>query len=239
MLARPLSLSLALVLAAVALPPLAPQAEAKTYVILSPGFFWDDGDRVEEERKSIQLRQVDQGFSSDGFFQLSAYGLTDMGKNIRLGGGIRYFTSYGTVDDPEGDDEPPDPVELGTLLELVAQADWALTLAKDPAIDLLLGLQMGMVMLLPSGQLEEEIKALSNQGVSTGTGPRLGYTVGPQVGGRWQVNKWFGVRLDFAIRWSQTWIFDLDEQVGSVPFALFRRLDVIRYELAVALEAGF
>lgn len=197
--------------------------------------FFDEGEFVGERRISVQRTSLDADFGNDSMVGGAIWALFEIGDRVRLGPAYRFFGSYDVrLDDADDDD---DAVELGWLMEFTAQLDWVLPMTAD--FDFLLGAQAGVVLLVPSGDLEDRIDELQGQGIDVFGGPRVGYVVGPQVGMKWNINEMFAVRSDFAVRWQQIFLFQTEQRIAGTPFLFEQRLDLVRYEVDLGLEVAF
>lgn len=230
--------------AATALSPTDASAKKGDLTIgLGPNIYVDDATITGTERRSAQVTELDFDIFNDTLFAGEIWLATEVIDNLRLGGGIKYLGPYEYIrkEDAEEEDDP-EITRIGQLLELTLRLEYLLELVDlddGMALDLLLGLDLGMTMLFPDGALEREIADLKDQNVDAWETPRLGYVVGPQVGLRFKYNETLAFRFNVAFNWSQMFLFAIDEKVDGIDFELSRQVDIIRVHVGLGLEATF
>ncbi|MFT7581981.1 MAG: hypothetical protein ACI9MR_003662, partial [Myxococcota bacterium] len=133
-------------------------------------------------------------------------------EGFRVGGGLTYRGSYGIQPDNEDDDVN----RIGTLLEIAGRGEWTTELAPKLAIGF--GFELGLAMVFVGDDLEDTVEALQAQGVDTGLGPRLGFTVGPSVIGRYAPMGRLHAPLDVGIHWQSFYLLSLDETVHGLAY---------------------
>ena len=210
---------------------------------LGPNIYVDDATITGSERRSAQPTEQDFDIFNDTLFAGEIWLATEIIDNLRLGGGIKYLGPYEYIrkEDAEEEDDP-NVTRIGQLLELTLRMEYLLQLVtfdEGMALDLLLGLDLGMTMLFPDGALEREIADLQDQNVDAWDTPRLGYVVGPQVGMRFKYNETLAFRFNVAFNWSQMFLFAINEKVDGIDFELSRQVDIIRVHVGLGLEATF
>lgn len=149
---------------------------------------------------------------------------------FRVGGELRYLGSYVT----ERDGEDRARQELGTLLELGFRGDWTAVIADGFGI--VVGLRFDMALLLPTGDLAREIDRLSDEGVPTSDGPRLGLALIPSVGGRYALHQRLNLRLDLGLGWSYLDLFSIDAGVQGIQYVRDTTLSGRRFEVSLGVE---
>lgn len=211
------------------------QADAQ---VLGAGanFYFDEGEMVGEQRISVQT--VDRGFefANESFVGGYLSLLFPVSDRVRMGMAYRFHGSYDYVNE-DRDDDDAEAEEFGWLMDFVYQLDVVLPMTRD--LDFLIGGQVGLVLLVPGGTVEDDIDAFQAQGVDVLSGPRLGYVVGPALGMKWNINDMFAVRTDFGIRWQQLLLFATSQTVGNTPFSIDQHANIMRYEVNTGLEVAF
>lgn len=206
---------------------------------IGPDIYFDDATITGQERRSVQLNEVDFDLTNDTYFAGEIWIATEVIDNLRLGGGLKYLGPYEYIRVEDQEEEDPDVTRLGQLLEITLRVEYLVELARfgeKMGLDLILGAELGMAMLIPDGELKREIKQLQDQEVDAWDTPRLGYVVGPQVGLRFKYNKTLSFRFQVAFNWEQLFLFAIDEQVSNVNFQLNRQVDIIRIHFGLGLE---
>jgi hypothetical protein len=224
-------------------------ADSKTALGFGPGFFIEDSAQdFDQERGGNLVVVEDQEWESDGLFSISGWFLTPvLHKDLRVGGGIAWYNKYtmrppGEEDPDDGSlcEETDDCQELGQLFQLYWEADFTIPkVASD--LGILFGARVGMLTLLPAGELKAEITRLDNQGYDVYPDlPRLGLFAGPHVGVIWPLNERLDVRADIGAQFSRLWLYDGTAEAAGVPnLREASGLSTTRYSLLVGLEIGF
>ncbi len=184
------------------------------------------------DRRSLSFTDERFDFANEGMTWASVWGLVTLRDRIRAGGELRYLGVYDYQPESGGDGV----AELGHLVELVGRSEYVLPAATD--IDLVLGAQAGLAVLFPGGDFEREIEALKQQGAGVWNVPRLGYLMGPQVGGRYRLSRRTTLRADLAVLWWQAFLFYENDAVAGVRFEKSRRANIVRLQLGVSLEVA-
>jgi hypothetical protein len=210
-------------------PPVIPRASV---VQVAVGYHSDDGTFRGTDRRSIQVTDETAEFSNGSAIYGSLGLAVPVGTRLRAGAALRYFGSYDYRLDEDDDEE----VELGQLGELVFDGEWVLPVKAR--LDALVGGEFGLALLVPGGAFSREISDLRRQGAGVWDVPRLGYFVGPHVGGRYRLYERLFVRADLGVTWSQTFLFFTRAEVAGVDFEKTRRANVIRYRAGLAFEIG-
>ena len=216
------------------------------YFGLGVQLFFDDGDLDAEQQVSVQA-PTDESYEhgSDGFLSMNAWALFPMGSNIYVGGQVQYLFDYetaGATNDNENICSPNDNnnvCSLGHLIEVSGRAEYLIEVLGD--LDVAVGGQLGVAMLIPGGDLQGEIEALQNQQVDVlGAGvPRIGYLVGPIVGTRWRFHELISFRGELAMKWEQLFIFNTEQTVSGIAFRKSWTDNILRYEINAGLEVAF
>ncbi len=219
------------VVGALALP-----AAAQDAVGVGGMVFIDDGQLEDTERRSILEDRESFPFGSDGLLGASVWWLRELDQRFRAGARVSWFGSYALVEDVDDDEDEPDPIEYGHLLEVAGRGE--LVAGMTDAVDLVLGGELGLLFLFPGGDLEAEIEALDNQGVDVWSGPKLGWSAKATAGARWRYSDRLAVRGDLGLGYNALWIFDTDETVQGIRFQKQRDLEIWRYSLTLGVEVS-
>lgn len=154
---------------------------------------------------------------------------------LRVGAGVRYLGSYRyRADDAEEDD---DDVLLGRMFELIARGEYTISLTKSLA--LVPAMEFGVPILFASGDLQQELDGLENQGFSVNGLPRVGFLVGAEVGVEYRVEGWFAVRPTVGLLHERLFLINasVDGPVGTADAS--RALSLMRIRLGVSAVAYF
>lgn len=213
-------------------------ASAQTSLIVGVGGFFEGSNVEGRERIAVQDRERNFDYSSDSFLNGSLRLVRPLTGSFYWGGGVTYYGTYrGKIDEGDDTPDPPNLYEFGPLLELGGLLEWRLGVTE--AIDLSLGLQAGLALVFPSGEVAEEIKSLKDQNVSVWDVPRPGYYVAPQIGARWKLDERLAVRGDLLFKWERLHLFGIDEVVDGLEYERSAVAKILRTEFVVGLEIGF
>ena len=226
---RILSGALALFLCVCSLP-----VHAQTVLGIGVGIFTEDSDLDGEEQASVELRDESFAFSSDGFLSGSLYVLKPWTKSFRLGGQLTYYGSYIASIAPEDENDETQTYEFGRLLELSARLEYILPVTDT--IDVMLGGMMGIPILMPDGEFQDEIDRLKDQEVGVFDLPRVGYLLSPVIGGRWKYSDHVYFRGDLLFKWEQLFLFRTTEEVQGIPFRKTWSTSTLRSEFTLGVE---
>ena len=200
------------------------------------GLFFDSGTRSDEVRlgPTSNTSRDDVGNVDLGFIAL--FYMHQLGKDaaaregFRIGGEVRYLGRYAS----EFDDEEVEVV--GSLLEVGARGDWSTLITNE--LSFVVGLRVALALAFPEGELADEIDRLAAEGVSAGSGPRVGVTILPSIGARYAIHTRVNVALNVGLGWSHLSIFALDETVSGVGYARDESISNTRFELGLGLEVS-
>lgn len=211
---------------------------AQTSVIVGVGAFGEGSNVEGNERIAVRDTERNFDYSSDSFLNGSLRFLRPLSKSFYWGGGATYYGTYrGKIDEGEDTPDPPNLYEFGPLLELGAILEWRVGVTEK--IDLALGVQGGLALVFPGGDLEKEIKRLKDQNVGVWDVPRPGYYLAPQVGARWKLDDRLAIRGDLLFKWERLHLFGIDEVVDGLEYERNAVAKVLRTEFVVSLEIGF
>lgn len=211
-------------------------AQAPAAVGVGANFFFEDSELSGEEQGSVQVTDESFDYRSEGFLSGSLYVLAPWSERFRIGGGIHYYGKYVAEQIPEGgleEDEDPETVEFGTLVEMRARAEY---LIPAGVFQLALGAHVGIPVLFPNGEFQDEIERLQDQQASVWSVPRIGFLVGPQVSALYRYNEHLNFRLDFGVFWKRLFLFNTSQEVQGIPFKKTWTAKVLRTEISLGLE---
>ena len=201
-------------------------ANAQTVVGLGGSAFFEDTDLNGLQRISVQETDQSENYRSKSFLTAQVWFLLKMSEKFRAGSGIAYYGTYSGAtkpdEDQDRDDFEPDFYEFGRLIELFA--------------DLLFGAVFGVPILFPGGQFKEEIERLQDQGANVLSLPRIGYMVGPDIGGRYKFNEWLSFRSDIVVTFSQLFLFATTQTIDNTAFRKRWSTRTLRYQFNLGAE---
>ncbi|MCC6619749.1 MAG: hypothetical protein IT385_00760 [Deltaproteobacteria bacterium] len=218
---------------ACALVVLASEARAQSAIGLGATFFFDSGEREDDERigprHDVTREDVTNPRFAAGVISY-LHALSDTPREgFRLGGELRYLGTYATEsDDDEG------RRDIGTLFELGFRGEWTTEIADK--LGLALGLRLDLAMVFPTGDFAAEIDRLADEGVPTSSGPRFGWSIVPMVGARYELHERVHARLDLGLGWSALELLGIDETVQGIAYQRDETLSVTRFEVSLAIE---
>ncbi len=228
----------------------APVSEAAAWTIGLGGQVYRDDANLETEKRIGPQSPVeeDTDYESDDIGSFGIYALFPMQERVFAGGGLRYYGTYDTLEpltreerqqlEEDGEEDTREPYEFGTALDAYAHLQWELPIITK--LDLLLGTQVGLNILFPSGNFEETINSEKDDGASLFGGPRLGLLFGPQVGVRYGIiENRLAVRADLGARYNRMILFRNEEEIDGVAYRLDWTMNILRYDAGLAVELSF
>lgn len=204
-------------------------------VILSIDPYWDRGTDSGTTAVGPTTNDAEIDGSTPSFLPSAGLTLTylnQVGERLRAGASLRYFGQYSYEPD---DSDDGDEVRLGTLLELGARGEFGFGIGPD--MELLLGGELGLAMLLPSGELGDDIDGRIAQGYSVWDSPRIGLYGGPEAGARYALNEWLGARLGLAFLYEHLFLYDAETDSGNSSTS--RDYSLTRVRLSLGIDARF
>lgn len=201
------------------------------HLVLALGTHIDDATVKGRLRQSVAVSESRDEVSGGGPF--GALGLLlPAGPRLRYGAMARYLGKWEL--DAEGNENRT--LTLGYLAGLTARGEWVVPFVGK--LDLLLAGEAGALLLFPAGDLSDEIDMWKAQGADVWGVPRLGYTLGPEAGMRYRINQRVALRVAFGASYSQVFLFFTRQDVGDVRFEITRRVNLVRYDLGLSVEAA-
>lgn len=210
-------------------------AHAQSAVGVDFGLYFDNGTRTDDERIGPSHEVERDEVTNARIASVSAHYLHALSDEplhgFRLGGELVYRgeRAYRDNDDRRS--------AMGTVLELGFRGDWTAVVA--PSLGLTLGMRVSLAVLFVGGELEDEITRLSDEGVSVGTGPRLGVVLIPSFGLRYALLERLHLRFDLGVGWSYLDGLDLDERVQGVDYTRTLSVSGTRIEVGLGAEITF
>lgn len=216
-------------------------AAAQTVVGVGANAFFEDSKLNGVQQIAVQENDESYEFRSDGFLTGGFWFLFQMGDRIRAGSMIDYYGTYASLtkcQEGQCDDEEfePDRFEFGKLVEFFGRFEYGIPMAESA--ELILGTVFGLPILFPSGDFEEEISGLQDEGASVLGLPRIGYLVGPNLGARWKYSEHLSVRGDLMVKWEQIFLFRTSQSIDGISFRKNWTTGTLRYEIGVGLEVA-
>ena len=236
---RPLtSCLLALALLATATTALA-KGKKEQSLGVQLGAYFEDGELDDNYRVSVTEQSQSFDYDNDGTFNIALNYMAHYSESIRLGGLLRYYGEYGAnpLVDEDADEAPPTFV-FGQLTEAIGEVEWLIPVI-GAEWEMALGGQLGLALLFPDGDLQNQIDALNDQGIGVWDSPRLGYTVGARVGARYRLSKLLGFTASYGVQVSELYLYDTDEQVNTIPVRRETNLGIVRQNIVVGTEVFF
>ncbi|MFO0747754.1 MAG: hypothetical protein U1F43_19130 [Myxococcota bacterium] len=212
-------------------------AHAQTAIGLGATLFFDSG-TLENDERIGPLHDVTRDditnprLAAGALSFLYALGDGTPRDGFRLGGEFRYMGGYAVErGDGNGNDNRTD---LGTLMELGFRGEWSTELL--PRFGLSFGLRADLGILVPGGDFADEIDRLADEGVPTGQGPRVGLSLIPMVGARYELHERVHVRLDLGLGWTMIDLFGIDDTVQGIAYTRDETVSATRFEVTIGFE---
>jgi hypothetical protein len=218
---------------------LSSNAAAQTVVGVGANAFFEDSKLNGIQQIAVQENDESYEYRSDGFLTGGFWFLFQMSDRIRVGSMIDYYGTYASLtkcqeNQCDNPDFEPDRFEFGKLVEFFGRFEYGVPIAQDA--DLILGTVFGLPILFPGGDLGEEIDSLKDQGAAVLDVPRIGYLVGPDLGGRWAYSEHLAIRGDLMVKWEQIFMFRTTQSIDGISFRKNWTSGTLRYELGLGIE---
>jgi len=181
--------------------------------------------------QSIDGRPTDETFEYEpaGNMGFSAWILFLEGERLRWGPALRYVGRYKTETE-----DVPRVFDFGTLLEGTLEGEYSLPIVEK--FHGVLGIRGGLAMLIPQGDLAEEIRTLRADGVGVWNVPRPGWTVGLSLGVRRALTESLAFRADLRGQWEQLFLFRTTDDVDGFEVEKRWTTTSMRMGLTLGLE---
>lgn len=155
----------------------------------------------------IESSRINESFDFSGAgLSGSAWLLWKFQDRIRFGPGLRIHGRYGFANS----------YDFGFLGDAFMTGDYSLPIFAG--WDLTLGGRAGLSLLVPGGDLGDEISRLQAEGAGVWSVPRVGWVGAVSVGARRQIIDRLHLRLDFNGQIGQLFLFATDERVEELRF---------------------
>lgn len=203
---------------------------------LGPALFAEDTNQRQKTVRFGETERSDDTLDSRGVYNLNAWGLTKLGLLSHLwgGGGLAWYNKY-TLQPSEGDED--ERYEAGHLFQIYGQLDYQVPrLVGD--FSLLMGARGGPLLLLSSGQLQEQLDELSDRGYGVWSTPRFGVFVAPHVGGSWPLTPRIALRGDLGVQFQRVWLFNARAEAAGITTQQQSLLSTTRTQLLLGLEVS-
>jgi len=161
-----------------------------------------------------------------GLFALSGAYLQPWQHGLELGWGGTLLGSYATTRGLG---------ELGLDFEGRALAEYPLRKVVEQ-VDLIFGARLGLEVVVPMGDLADEINRLQTQGIGAWSAPRLGWQIGASLALRRPLIPGLAARVDLVGAWGQTWLFHIDEEHSGLRYQRYWTLDRLRLSVNAGVE---
>jgi len=227
-------LAAATVLASLAHATPAQADERKQALTLMVNTYWDGANDARSRAiGDLPTENEDLDVERGPAFGLSVGYLRTLASSVRAGGTFRYLSVYRFK--LEDDEDDVGDQELGEYLEVVGNLEYAIDMADK--LDVILGVEMGLAMILAGGELDDELNTLEEQGYNIWGMPRLGLVAGPELAVAYELNEWLSARAGVALLYTKLFLYDAstDDDVGEAS----RTFTLTRLRTAVGLEARF
>jgi hypothetical protein len=129
-----------------------------------------------------------------------------------------------------------DRYDFGLLQELGGIGEWAIPAFEK--FEVIIGGRANLAVLVPGGDLAQEINRLQDQGAGVWSVPRVGWSAGVGAGLRRQMFERFWLRVDASGQIGSLYLFATEETVDELRFRKFWSADLRRLELSLSLEVG-
>lgn len=176
--------------------------------------------------------EVERGIA----YALSLTYMRRMSPDVQAGGTFRYLSTYRfvPVDEEDRRDDDEDD-QLGDMMELTGRLEYAIGLTNE--LDVLIGAEMGLAIVLPGGELSDELDTLGDQGYNIWGGPRLGVIAGPELTLRYGLSEWLYARVGIGLLYASLFLYDASTEDDNSD--AYRAFALRRIRGGFGLEARF
>jgi outer membrane biosynthesis protein TonB len=127
----------------------------------------------------------------------------------RIGGAVRLFGNYSAGGDRQ--------FGFGLLNQAFITGEYGLPV-KDDKTEVVFGGRLGLSLLVPGSDFDQEIDRLQVQGVGVWSLPRVGWLGGLSVGGRRRMSEHILLRADLSGQLEKLYLFATNEDIEGLQF---------------------
>ena len=187
---------------------------------------WGDSGQLAGEQ-FINNSRLDESFDWGSLGASgSAWLLFQARERFRAGPGLRIYGNYGSGNNPN--------FIFGFLAEALFMGEYSLHAIEK--FDAIFGGRVGIPVLFPGGEFQQEITRLQSEGVGVWGLPRIGWLAGLSVGTRRQMSEKLWLRADLNGQYEQLFLFLTDENVDGLRFRKSWNTHSLRVGLTLAAE---
>ncbi|QRK13432.1 hypothetical protein JQX13_02605 [Archangium violaceum] len=216
--------------AARASSPAASAASGPMRIGVGPDLFLESARMNGSQGINTSLRDESFEYSSAGFLSATAWLTTpvpSVSERLRVGGGLRIFGNYAAGGGRQ--------FGFGILNEVFASGEYGLPVADKTEV--VFGGRAGLSFLVPGREFSAEIHRLQEQGVSVWSVPRVGWLLGPSVGGRRRMSERIWLRADVLAQVEQQYLFATSQEISGLDFN--KNWSTMALRLGLSLGAEF
>lgn len=205
----------------------APGAALPSIAFLDFGFRFDLGTF---SRRSVIANDVRSNIDSVRAFDpnLTLGFLVPVNESWRVGAAFGYGFNY----DPTNDGGV-----LGQLLVLDGRMEWNVAATSD--LGVFLGPRVGLVGLIPGGELQEEIDQNQLFGYDTWNVPRIGFLVGADAGLRYRLTSLIYARASLGYAYTMMFLLDSQASAGGISASETWQIQASRLGGSLGVELAF
>jgi len=213
---------------AAAPPVIVPPAGPRPWLVfLEGGFHWDLGTFSRSE--NVGLNQNNNNDEINSLGPMVTLGVLSRVSDVwRVGGAFGYGGNW-------------DLNNSNQLLGQLLTADFRLEAGTQVADHFWLFAQpkVGLTSIIPGGILQDRITANQQFGFDTWSGPRWGFLIGADAGGRYMLNDWLSLRATVGYAWTMSFLLDSHASSPQVSASQTWQVQASRLSGNLGLEASF
>jgi outer membrane biosynthesis protein TonB len=146
----------------------------------------------------------------------------------RIGGGVRLFGNYSAGGDRR--------FGFGLLNQAFVLGEYGLPFADK--MEIMFGGRVGMSLLVPGRDFDQEIDRLQVQGVGVWSVPRVGWLAGLSAGWRRRMSEHILLRADLSGQLDKLYLFSTDETIEGLEFSKSWSTFGLRLGLTLGVEVA-
>jgi hypothetical protein len=187
-------------------------ASKKLRIGVGVDLFTEDSRMSGEQAINTSRRDESFDYSGGNFLSLTlgmSVPAPIASERARIGGGVRLFGNYSAGGDRS--------FGFGLLSQAFVLGEYGLPVADKTEV--MFGGRVGMSLLIPGRDFDQEIERLQVQGVGVLSVPRVGWLAGLSVGGRRRMSEHILLRADLSGQLDKLYLFSTSEEIEGLQFS--------------------